>query len=98
MANLNELKENYLKKLAQVKSSLPDFENKPLIEILARMNLTEDEIWWLSVLEIITEDESLSWEGFERLKKKMQDQLTKERFESNKNKIESKRIELGLTQ
>jgi hypothetical protein len=56
--------QSYSAKFALIKKDLPDFENTSMYERWAKMDLTDDEIWYLSYLEILNENENMVWSGF----------------------------------
>lgn len=96
MIDLKKIEKEYQAKFEKVKREFSDHENRSLLELFARMDLTDDEIWFLSYLEILQEDKNMVWEGFPGLKPDERDELVATRFEDKKKSIELKKKELGL--
>ncbi len=96
MSDFERVERGYLVKLEAFKRKNPDFEDLSMIEFYARMDLTDDEIWWISYLEIENEDENMVWSGFPALTEDKKIILVVQRFDYLKTVIKKAQTETRL--
>ncbi len=96
MIDLKKTGRTYRTKFEKVKKAFPDHENRSLLELFARMDLTDDEIWFLAYMEILQANKNMVWEGFPELKPDERDELVATRFKDKRNRIEDKKKEIGI--
>ena len=85
--DFEQISKDYDAKFELLKINLPDYENHSLNEIYAKMDLTDNEIWYLSYLEVKNDDENAEWEGFGTIDPEGLVKMWTERFNSMKDSI-----------
>lgn len=88
MDNFEQIGKDYLAKFEQVKKDNPDYENYSICKLWSIMDLTDDELWYLSYLDILNEEQNMVWEGFPESSPEEKIALASEKFLQNKAAID----------
>ncbi|WDP90472.1 MAG: hypothetical protein HUN04_12530 [Desulfobacter sp.] len=91
-----DLERSYKAKVEALERTLKSFDNYSMVELWARMDLADDEIMYLSALEIQNEENNMEWEGFGSYNENERESLIKDRFVQNKFLIRDEKQKITL--
>lgn len=96
MSQNDTIEKTFNEKVKKLQNEFPNHQMMSTYECWARMNLSDEELWYVSALQIKSDEKNMVWEGFESYDEETMYDLIKTTFDNNKKSIEAVKQELNL--